>query len=122
MIEFVSEACGLRVLEIGCGNGTMGESMLASSIASEYFGVELFKDAADEAEERLAGVICGGIESIEPRGLKSIPVSTSCISGRHSWIRGFLTGSFPAVHTSVLIMFRMYDEGPVIENRLRLFC
>lgn len=53
------------VLEIGCGNGAMGEAALSRGLAARYYGVELFEDAASEASEKLTGVVCGDIESID---------------------------------------------------------
>ena len=65
MLEIMSSHGGnATILEIGCGNGAMGEVALASSIASRYYGVELFEGAASEAEKRLTGVVCGDVESI----------------------------------------------------------
>ena len=65
ILDQLPAGSGLRILEIGCGDGTTGEAALSAGIASEYFGVELFESAAADAAGRLTKVICGDIESVD---------------------------------------------------------
>lgn len=54
-----------RVLEIGCGTGGFARAYLAANPTAEYWGVELFEEAANEARESLHAVIVGDIEQTE---------------------------------------------------------
>jgi SAM-dependent methyltransferase len=51
-----------RVLEIGCGAGSLGRAFLARSPSARYFGIEIFADAARQAALFLNHVIVGDIE------------------------------------------------------------
>ena len=51
-----------RVLEIGCGDGSLGLAVKSRNPQAQYFGVELFEDVANVARLRLDGVVCGNIE------------------------------------------------------------
>lgn len=52
-----------RILEIGCGAGSLGRAYRARHPDAAYFGVELFEDAARQAMEELDQVIVGNIEA-----------------------------------------------------------
>lgn len=54
-----------RILEVGCAEGILGESLKQQGLASEVIGIELFPDAAKVAESRLDRVICGDLELID---------------------------------------------------------
>lgn len=54
-----------RVLDVGCGAGHFGAYLKKSSKAEKVYGVELFKDAADEAAHNLDGVICADLDSLD---------------------------------------------------------
>jgi 2-polyprenyl-3-methyl-5-hydroxy-6-metoxy-1,4-benzoquinol methylase len=51
-----------RVLEIGCGEGNFARAWLGRNPNAQYFGVELFESAAQEATQHLTRVVCGDIE------------------------------------------------------------
>lgn len=54
-----------RVLEIGCGTGGFARAYRDINPACEYWGVELFADAAAEARTVLDHVVIGSIESAD---------------------------------------------------------
>lgn len=58
-MELISR--GSRILEIGCATGFMGEYLIKKKKCSVY-GVELGKDEAKEANNKLTKVIVGDIE------------------------------------------------------------
>lgn len=60
-----------RVLDVGCGAGYFGAYLKKSGKAEEVYGVELFKDAADEAAHNLDGVICADLDSLDLSTLRS---------------------------------------------------
>lgn len=68
-----------RVLEVGCAEGLLGESLKQQGLAAEVTGIELFPDAARVAETRLDRVICGDIESMDRDGMGLEPGSFDCI-------------------------------------------
>ena len=51
-----------RILEIGCGQGRLGEAYKARQTKAHYFGVELMPEEAKEAQTVLDGVYCADIE------------------------------------------------------------
>ena len=51
-----------RVLEIGCGQGRLGEAFKSRQPKVQYFGVELMPQEAKLAQGVLAGVLCADIE------------------------------------------------------------
>ncbi len=53
-----------RILDVGCGTGTLGKSLLATH-AQEVVGVEVLPEVAEVARENLSRVLCGDIEEIE---------------------------------------------------------
>ncbi|MBI4697841.1 MAG: methyltransferase domain-containing protein [Nitrospirae bacterium] len=54
----------LKILDVGCGSGALGKSLLERG-ASEVTGIELDRQACEEAGRNLSRVICGNIEEIE---------------------------------------------------------
>ena len=52
-----------RVLEIGCGTGGFARAYRDINPAAEYWGVELFAEAAEEAKTVLDEVVLGSIEN-----------------------------------------------------------
>ena len=61
----LEHASGLKILEIGCGDGSTGAEALRRGLAAEYCGVELFHDAAETASKQLSEVITGNIETCD---------------------------------------------------------
>lgn len=68
-----------RVLDVGCAEGLLGETLKQLGLAAEVVGIELFPDAAKVAANRLDRVICGDIElmnydemGLEPESLDYI--------------------------------------------------
>lgn len=59
-----------RVLDVGCAEGFLGESLKQMGRAQEVVGIELFPEAARVAESRLSRVICGDIETIDRNTLE----------------------------------------------------
>ena len=53
-----------RVLDVGCGEGVLGRSLLDKG-AKEVTGIELSREVCDIAKENLTDVICGDIEKLE---------------------------------------------------------
>jgi 2-polyprenyl-3-methyl-5-hydroxy-6-metoxy-1,4-benzoquinol methylase len=51
-----------RVLEIGCGAGQTLEMLREKKLCSETVGVELFKEAADEARSKVDTIYCMDVE------------------------------------------------------------
>lgn len=60
-----------RILDVGCGAGHFGAYLKKSNKAEKVYGVELFKDAADEAANYLDGVICADLDSLDLSTLRS---------------------------------------------------
>ncbi len=54
-----------RILEIGCGEGGMGRSIIAAGKCANYHAVELFREAADVARQYFDQVIQGDIEKMD---------------------------------------------------------
>ena len=52
----------MRVLEIGCGSGRLGQAFKARVPNSRFYGVELIESVAKQARKLLAGVVCADIE------------------------------------------------------------
>ncbi|MCY8908580.1 class I SAM-dependent methyltransferase [Bacillus atrophaeus] len=50
------------VLDVGCGTGNLGEALQDQGIT--VYGIEAFPDAAQQAENKLAHVLCGDIERL----------------------------------------------------------
>ncbi len=65
ILEMLGDQTGLRILEIGCGDGANGEEALKRGIAETYCGVELMPVPAKVAESRIGSVIQGDIEALE---------------------------------------------------------
>jgi len=61
-----------RILDVGCAEGVLGESLKQQGLASEVVGIELFPEAARVAENKVDRVICGDLEvmSRDELGLK----------------------------------------------------
>ncbi len=51
-----------RVLEIGCGQGRLGEAYKARQTKAHYYGIELMPNEATQALTVLDGVLCADIE------------------------------------------------------------
>ena len=51
-----------RILEIGCGQGRLGEAFKTRQPKAKYFGVELMPEEAKLAQYVLEGVRCADIE------------------------------------------------------------
>ncbi|MDR3453492.1 MAG: class I SAM-dependent methyltransferase [Rhodoferax sp.] len=54
-----------RVLEVGCGSGQTLEMLKSKSFCEETVGIELFKDAANEALSRVDKVYCLDVEKTQ---------------------------------------------------------
>lgn len=55
---------GLRVIELGCGNGATGRLAIQQGKAAEYVGVEMFEPMAREASRHLTRVHVGDVAMI----------------------------------------------------------
>ncbi|HVX12039.1 MAG TPA: glycosyltransferase [Pirellulales bacterium] len=64
-----------RVLEIGCGNGRLGEALKRRQ-SCEVVGIELDRDAAEKATGRLDRVLVGDVERLK---LDFAPGSIDCL-------------------------------------------
>lgn len=56
---------GVRVLDVGCGEGTTGALLKSRGIAREVHGIELVEAAAARAAGRLDSVTVGNIEQMD---------------------------------------------------------
>ena len=65
ILEMLGDRAGLRILEVGCGDGANGEEALKRGIAETYCGIELMRAPAKVAEQRISSVIQGDIEALE---------------------------------------------------------
>ncbi|MTH53222.1 methyltransferase domain-containing protein [Bacillus mangrovi] len=54
VLKLIGDPSGIHVLDIGCGDGSLGSFLLAKGCAS-YLGIEGSEQMAAKAEERLAG-------------------------------------------------------------------
>lgn len=54
-----------KILDLGCGTGRLGKKLLELNKAKTVIGVEIFKDAAQEAEKNYERVYHGDIEKID---------------------------------------------------------
>lgn len=54
-----------QILEIGCSNGNTGALALAMNKCGKYVGVEIHRQAALKAEEKISQVLVGDIEQME---------------------------------------------------------
>ncbi|MGH9440368.1 MAG: class I SAM-dependent methyltransferase, partial [Terriglobia bacterium] len=63
------QAGGNRILDVGCAEGMLGESLKKQGLAGEVIGIELVSDVAKVASARIDRVICGDIETIDRDGL-----------------------------------------------------
>jgi 2-polyprenyl-3-methyl-5-hydroxy-6-metoxy-1,4-benzoquinol methylase len=75
-IVSIIKGTGLRVLDIGCGSGVLGQSLLKNGIAISVTGIELTPDAAKTAQTRLTEVLTGDIQELS---LKKYERSFDCI-------------------------------------------
>lgn len=51
-----------RILEVGCGDGSFARAVLARQPQATYVGLELFAQAAHEAQRVLSHVVVGDVE------------------------------------------------------------
>ncbi len=65
ILASLRDRTGLRIIEIGCGDGSTGGAALTRGIASEYCGVELFPEAGARAAEVLTEVVVDDVERAE---------------------------------------------------------
>lgn len=63
MLRFIPQSAR-RILEVGCGEGFFGY-ILKSKIGAEVWGIEVYKNAAENAKLKLDKVIIGDIERDE---------------------------------------------------------
>ena len=54
-----------RILDVGCAEGFLGESLKKNGLASEVVGIEVFPGAALQAASRLDQVICEDLENLK---------------------------------------------------------
>lgn len=54
-----------KILDVGCGTGRLGKIFKEHWGATYVAGIELNKDAADQARENIDSVVCGNVENIE---------------------------------------------------------
>ena len=67
LLDWLPLAAG-RLLEIGCGTGSLGAAYLRRNPGAQYYGVELFDTAYTSASQVLHDVIQGDIEQAEILG------------------------------------------------------
>jgi 2-polyprenyl-3-methyl-5-hydroxy-6-metoxy-1,4-benzoquinol methylase len=60
-----------RILDVGCGAGYFGAYLKKSGKASKVYGIELYKDAADEAAKHLDRVLCADLDSLDLSTLRN---------------------------------------------------
>jgi 2-polyprenyl-3-methyl-5-hydroxy-6-metoxy-1,4-benzoquinol methylase len=65
ILSWLPRPCG-TVLELGCGNGATLKWLKAAGHCHTTCGIELFADAAKQAEQGVDCVLQGDIENIEP--------------------------------------------------------
>ena len=135
-----------RVLDVGCAEGLLGESIKQQGLASKVVGIELFPDAAKVAASRLDHIICGDIElmshdelELERESFDYIICGDVLEHLRDPWTtlnwlttllkkNGLLIASVPNVrHWSVLLPLLFQDEwkyqpqGIMDRTHLRFF-
>ena len=132
-----------KILDIGCGNGNLGEMLKKIGKAREVIGIEIYPQAAKKASQRLDKVILADIEEIELPFKKNYfdyiifgDVIEHLIDSRGTLLKikkylstnGFLIASIPNVrHWSVLrpLLFRKewnYVEAGILDKgHLRFF-
>jgi SAM-dependent methyltransferase len=55
----------MRILDVGCSNGMLGESLRSICKGRVVFGVEIDQEFAREAETRLDGVVCADVNVLD---------------------------------------------------------
>ena len=60
-----------RVLELGCGEGSLGEAYKQRNPRARYTGVEMHPPAADAARARLDRLFAGAFEDIDDAELRA---------------------------------------------------
>ncbi|MEP6715442.1 MAG: class I SAM-dependent methyltransferase [Terriglobia bacterium] len=66
--DYVSElpaSASAKILEVGCGRGGTGALALSEKKCGAYYGVELCRDAAEAAVQRLTEVVVGDVEQLD---------------------------------------------------------
>lgn len=63
MISYIPEGPN-AILDLGCATGLLGRKLNELKKSAELVGVEIFKDAADEAAKHYDKVYCGDIEDL----------------------------------------------------------
>lgn len=66
LADALPDARGLRVLELGCGQGYTGAWLKEIGLASRVVGMELFEEAGAQARARLDAVHVGDLDQLAP--------------------------------------------------------
>jgi 2-polyprenyl-3-methyl-5-hydroxy-6-metoxy-1,4-benzoquinol methylase len=135
---------GLKVLEIGCGNGATLLELKRTGKASEIFGIEITEGSIKDLKGKLNGLAVGNIEEIEldyPEGYFDIIIMGDVLEHLFDpWSvlkkikkylnqKGRIVASIPnirefGVMKSVLFKgnFKYADSGILDKTHLRFFC
>lgn len=142
MLPFVPDGLG-RVLDVGCGGGNFGRSLLARGKASEMWGIELNPEAAEHARaafsrvdtgdaiERLAGLPEGHFDAVLFTDvLEHLAWPDEALRRTRRLLRpgGVVIASLPNVRYFWTLRdlvfrreFRYADEGVLDRTHLRFF-
>lgn len=69
IVELLRTTTDSAILELGCGAGGTGRSVLSAGKAGRYVGIELSEVAASTAKQHLSEVIVGNVEQLDLTGL-----------------------------------------------------
>jgi len=135
---------GLKVLDIGCGQGATLAELKRSGKASVAVGIEINREAVSEAEKLLDDVIIGNVENLEikyPEGYFDVIIIADVLEHlvdpwgtikklkKHLAPDGIMISSLPNIRQfgalSRLLFkgdFRYAEAGIMDRTHLRFFC
>jgi 2-polyprenyl-3-methyl-5-hydroxy-6-metoxy-1,4-benzoquinol methylase len=135
---------GLKVLDVGCGQGATLAELKRSGKASVAVGIEINREAVAEAGKLLDGVIIGNIENLEinyPQGYFDVIIMADVLEHlvdpwgtvkklkKHLAPDGIMVASLPNIrHSGALgrLLFKGdfgYAEAGIMDRtHLRFFC